>query len=101
MGVRHLHRKALEKVLVNGVEKRLFLAKVINRGRGAFNCQIETVQRFEKFAAAKLARGQRLHHFFDFVGDHIAFNKIGVRKDGAKDALGEHMLDQHLFDCLR
>jgi len=39
--------------------------EVVNGGGGAFNRQVEAIQRLEKFAATELARRQRLHHFFN------------------------------------
>lgn len=41
-----------------------------------------------------------MDHAFDLAGDHVAVGEVGVVEDGAEEALGKQVLDQHLFDRL-
>ena len=98
--IRHLDRKALEELLVDGVEKVLLLRKVVDRRGRALDGKVEAVQAAQEIGAAEGLRRERVDHAFDLAGDHVAVGEVGVVEDGAKEALGEQVLDQHLFDRL-
>ena len=48
--------KALEKLLVNGVQKPLLLGVVAHHRGGAFDCDIKAVKLFEKIIAVEGVR---------------------------------------------
>ena len=98
MCIGDLYRKALKKLLVNGVEKSLFLGEIVDGLSGAFDRRVEGVQTVQKIVAAKRLLCERVYHVLNLVGDEIAAGEVGVIENGAEDALGQEVLDQHLLN---
>lgn len=44
------------------------------------------------------AAGEGIDDFFDFGGDGVAPDKIGVVENGAEEAFSQQMLHEHLVD---
>ena len=89
VGVRNLHRKPLKKLLINRVEKPLFLGEVVDGRSGAFYCDVEVIEATKKTVTAKRLRREGINHFLDFIGDDVAAGKVRVVEDGAQDAFGQ------------
>ena len=83
-----LYREALEKLLVNGVEKTLFLGEIVDGGSGAFNGAVESVKIAKKIVSAERLGGEGINHLLDFYGDDVTASEIGIVEDGAEDAFG-------------
>ena len=90
--------EALEELLVDGVEKVLLVRKVADCGGGALDGGVEAVQFAEKLVAAEGMGGERVNDVFDLEGDHVAAGEGRPVEDGAKQPLGQQVLDQHLLD---
>ena len=45
-----------------------------------------------------MAAGERVNDLLDFGGDDVAAGELRIAEDAAEDALGEEVLDEHLFD---
>ena len=52
----------------------------------------------QKIIAAKGLRCERVHYLLNFIGDDIAAGEVRVIENGAEDALGQEVLNQHLLD---
>ena len=93
MRIGDLHRKALKKLLINGVEKSLFLGEVIDSCSGALDCNVKRVKAFEKLIAIKSVRHQRSDNGLDFTGNDIAVDKVRIAEHGSENPLGQEVLD--------
>ena len=76
----------------------LFLRKVVDGFGGTLDGGVEAVQAVDKITAAQGVRCEGVDHLLDFVGDDVAAGEVGVVEDGAEQALGQEMLNQHLLD---
>jgi hypothetical protein len=98
VGVGDLDAKALEETLVNGVEEGLLFAEVVDGGGGALDGDVKVVELFDKVVAAKGAGRQGGDDLLDFLRDDVALGEIGDVENLAEDALGQHVLNDHLLD---
>ena len=93
-----LDGKTLEELFVDGVEEVLFLGEVADGGGGALDGGVEAVQLAQEIGAAERLGGERVDYAFNLACDDVAVGKVRVVEDGAEEALGEQVLDQHLLD---
>ncbi len=92
--------KALEKLLIDRIQKSLFFGEVANHGRRGFDGVIKAVQRLKKPAAAPVRRNQSQDDRFDLAGDDVEVGEIRAVEHLAKQAFGQQVLDQHFFHGL-
>src|SRR5450755_2148126 len=97
-GVGALDRVALEEALVDRVQEVLALRPALYALRGGLDGDVEAVERLEELVAIEGATGERLDHALDLGGDDVAAHEIGVVEDGAEEALGQQVLDEHFVD---
>src|ERR1017187_7352885 len=96
--VRHLHAEALEELLIDGVEELLLLREVGDGGGGLLHSEVEAVELLQKVGPAEALGGEGINDLLDFGGDNVAAGEVGVVEDGAEQALGEQVLDEHFLD---
>src|SRR5450755_1160945 len=97
-GVGALDRVALEEALVDRVQEVLALRPALYALRGGLDGDVEAVERLEELVAVEGAAGERLDDALDLGGDDIAAHEVGVVEDGAEEALGQQVLDEHFVD---
>ena len=88
----------LKELLIKCVEEVLFLGEVFTEVRCLFYSHIEWVQRFEELLATERLPDEFVNDVFDLACDDVSAGEGGVIKDGAEDAFGEDVLDEHLLD---
>ena len=93
-----LDRVALKEALVDGVQKVLLFAEVLDGfGRG-LDSQIESVEGFEKFVPVKGFADQSVDNRFHLTRNHIAANEILTVEDRPNQPLGQQVLHQHFIN---
>ena len=93
-----LDRVALKEALVDGVQKVLLLAEILDGfGRG-FDSQIKSVEGLEEFVPVKGFADQRVNNRFHLTRNHIAADKILAVEDRPNQPLGQKMLHQHFIN---
>src|ERR1017187_10686770 len=98
VGVGHLHAEALEELLIDGVEELLLLREVGYGGGGLLHREVEAVELLQEVGPTEALRGEGINDLLDFGGDNVAAGEVGVVEDGAEQALGEQVLDEHFLD---
>ena len=88
----------LKELLVEGVEEVLFLGEVFAERRRLFNGDVESVQRSKKLVTTHRLPHEHVADVFDLACDDVSTREVRPVKDGAEDAFGEDMLDEHLLD---
>ena len=88
----------LKELLVKCIEKVLFLGEVLAERRRLFNGDVESVQRSKKLVATHRLPHQHIADVFDLACDDVSTREVRPVKDGAEDAFGEDVLDEHLLD---
>ncbi len=88
-------RIALEETLVDGIEKVLLFAEIVQAAGGVFDGVVKVVQRAQEFAAVEALAGQGGDHRLHFAGDHVALDEFGHVEHGPHQPFGEQVLDQH------
>ena len=100
VGVRHLDAEALEELLIDGVEELLLGAEVGDGGGGVLDGAVEAFEGAEVFVAAVGAGEEGIQDRLNLAGDGVAADEVVVLEDGAQEALGEEVLDEHFLDGL-
>ncbi len=98
VGVGGFDGVATEEALVDVVEKFLFGGEVGDVAGGAFDGGVERVEGAEIVIAAEAVADESVDDTLDFKGDSVAAGELGVVEDGAEEAFGEEVLDEHLID---
>ncbi len=98
IGIRRLNGKTLKKLFINRVEKALFFRIIINGRGSAFKHPIKMIELFQKLFTAEGAGGQRSDHLFNFPGDDVFIDEVGIIEHLAENALGQQMLNEHFFN---
>ena len=96
--IRYVLGEPLKELFVEGVEEVLFLGEVLAERRRLFNRDVESVQRSKKLVTAHRMPHQHVADVFDLACDDVSTCEVRPVKDGAEDAFGEDVLDEHLLD---